>query len=130
MCIRDSELAAGFDTVSVCLSKGLGAPVGSLVAGSRELMRRCHRLRKMHGGGMRQIGILAAAGLYALDHHRERLAEDHAHARLLAEALAASPNLTIDVASVRTNIVMIDLVRDTADAFIAKAKHKGVLVNP
>lgn len=126
----EAELAAGFDTVSVCLSKGLGAPVGSLVAGSRDLIRRCHRLRKMHGGGMRQIGILAAAGLYALDHHRARLAEDHAHARMLAEALADSPNLAIDVASIRTNIVMIDLKRDTAEQFIAKAKQHGVLVNP
>jgi threonine aldolase len=125
----EGELAAGFDTVSVCLSKGLGAPVGSLVAGTRDVIRRCHRLRKMHGGGMRQAGILAAAGLYALDHHRERLAEDHAHARMLAEALAASPNVAIDPANVRTNIVMIDFRTDIAEALVAKAKQEGVLVS-
>jgi len=125
----EAELAAGFDTVSVCLSKGLGAPVGSLVAGSRDVIRRCHRLRKMHGGGMRQAGILAAAGIYALDHHRERLAEDHAHARMLAEALAGSPHVAIDPANVRTNIVMIDFRTDIAEALVAKAKQEGVLVS-
>ncbi|HVV88014.1 MAG TPA: GntG family PLP-dependent aldolase [Kofleriaceae bacterium] len=105
----ERELAAGFDTVSVCLSKGLGAPVGSLVAGSKELVARCHRFRKMYGGGMRQAGILAAGGLYALEHHRARLAEDHANARRMAELLVGVPGLAVDLAKVETNIVMIEV---------------------
>jgi threonine aldolase len=124
----ERELARGFDSVSVCLSKGLGAPAGSVVAGSRDLIRSCHRFRKMHGGGMRQAGVLAAAGLYAVEHHRARVADDHANARALAEALAGAPNLAIELARVQTNIVMIDLVRGTADAAIARAKEHGVLL--
>jgi threonine aldolase len=124
----ERELARGFDSVSVCLSKGLGAPVGSVVAGSRDLIVACHRFRKMHGGGMRQAGIVAAAGLYALEHHRARLAEDHANARALAEALAGAPNLEIDLARVQTNIVMMDLSRGTADAIVARAREHGVLL--
>jgi threonine aldolase len=124
----ERELARGFDTISVCLSKGLGAPVGSVVAGTRELVRRCHRLRKLHGGGMRQAGILAAAGLFAIEHHRARLADDHAHARALAEVVAQSPHVAIDLARVHTNIVMIDLTRGTADALIARARDRGILL--
>lgn len=124
----EAALAAGFDSVSVCLSKGLGAPVGSLVCGSRDFIKRCHRLRKMHGGGMRQAGILAAGGLYALEHHRARLGEDHANARALAEALAGTKNLRVDVASVQTNIVMIDLVHGTAEAVTRAARESGVLL--
>jgi len=97
------------DTVSICFSKGLGAPVGSALAGSRETIERAHRWRKMLGGGMRQAGILAAAALYALEHNIERLAEDHAHARLLAEALADMPGAAIDPGSVETNIVYFDV---------------------
>ncbi len=122
----EKQLAAGFDSVSVCLSKGLGAPVGSLVCGSREFIRRCHRLRKMHGGGMRQAGILAAGALYALEHHRARLAEDHANARALGEALAGATNLAVDIASIHTNIVMIDVLHGSADAVIAVAREDGV----
>ena len=92
----------GFDSVSFCLSKGLGAPAGSLVCGSAELIDRVHRVRKMLGGGMRQAGILAAAGLYALEHHVERLADDHGHARRLAEGLTA---LGLDVDAPQTNMV-------------------------
>jgi threonine aldolase len=124
----ERELARGFDTVSVCLSKGLGAPAGSVVAGSRDLVRACHRFRKMHGGGMRQAGVLAAAGLHAVEHHRGRLAEDHANARALAEALAGAPNLAVDLARVHTNIVMIDLAHGTADAACARAREHGVLL--
>jgi threonine aldolase len=124
----EKQLAAGFDSVSVCLSKGLGAPVGSLVAGSHALIKACHRFRKMYGGGMRQAGILAAAGLYALDHHRTRLAEDHANARALAEALANVKGLEVDLGSVQTNIVMIDLERGTPDAIVTPAKAKGVFL--
>lgn len=122
----ERELAHGFDSISVCLSKGLGAPAGSLVAGSRALIVRCHRLRKMYGGGMRQAGMLAAAGLYALEHHRARLADDHANARALAEALAGAPGIAVDVSRVHTNIVMIDLAHGTAEAAIARARAGGV----
>jgi len=124
----EHELARGFDSISVCLSKGLGAPAGSLVAGGRDFIRLCHRFRKMHGGGMRQAGVLAAAGLYAVEHHRARLAEDHANARALAEALAGAPNVAVELAGVHTNIVMIDLARGTADAVCAHAREHGVLL--
>ncbi|MBA3392100.1 MAG: DegT/DnrJ/EryC1/StrS family aminotransferase [Deltaproteobacteria bacterium] len=124
----EKELARGFDSVAVCLSKGLGAPVGSLVAGSRDFIRRCHRFRKMHGGGMRQAGILAAAGIHALDHHRARLADDHANARALGEALVGAWAITVDLARIHTNIVMIDLERGTAAAVVAKARDEGILL--
>ena len=124
----ERELAAGFDSVSVCLSKGLGAPVGSLVCGPRDFIRRCFRFRKMHGGGMRQAGILAAGGLHAVREHRARLADDHANARLLAEQLAGAKNVAVDVARVHTNIVMIDLAHGTADAVIAIAREDGILL--
>jgi threonine aldolase len=107
--VSEAELAAGFTTVSVCLSKGLGAPVGSIFASTRELVHEGHRYRKMLGGGMRQAGILAAAGLYALEHNRPRLGEDHENARYLANSLAAIDGLTVDVDTVDTNIVMVDL---------------------
>ncbi len=124
----ERELATGFDSISVCLSKGLGAPVGSLICGSAAFIAKCHRFRKMYGGGMRQVGFLAAAGLHALDHHRARLAEDHANARGLAEVLASSPKLRIDLSSVQTNIVMIDLVSGSAADLVATAKSRDVLV--
>ncbi len=126
------ELAAPFDTVSVCLSKGLGAPVGSLVCGSKALVHRAHRRRKMLGGGMRQAGILAAAGLYALEHNLARLAEDHANARRFAEPLARIPGVVLDAAAVETNIVIWDLAPEVpidAAAFVARARDKGLLVN-
>jgi threonine aldolase len=103
-----------FDTLSVCLSKGLGAPVGSLVVGSRDRIARARTIRKRMGGGMRQVGILAAAGRYALAHHRTRLAEDHERARRLAEALA--PYGVVDPAQVRTNLVPVDLGKSPLDA--------------
>jgi threonine aldolase len=126
--VSDAELAAGFDSVSVCLSKGLGAPVGSVVAGSRALVKACHRFRKMYGGGMRQAGVLAAAGLYALAHHRERLHEDHDNAKRLAEALAGVPGLSVDTTRVHTNIVMIDLERGAASTLVERAREAGVLL--
>ena len=98
-------LTRGFDTVMFCLSKGLGAPVGSMLVGSAALMARARVYRKALGGGMRQAGILAAAGLIALEEGPKRLADDHANARLLAEALAHTEGVTIDLASVETNIV-------------------------
>ncbi len=102
-----AELAAPFDTVSVCFSKGLGAPAGSALSGSRALVERARRFRKMWGGGMRQAGILAAGGRYGLAHHRARLADDHANARELAEALRGVDGLVVDPASVETNMVSI-----------------------
>jgi len=122
----ERDLAAGFDSVSVCLSKGLGAPVGSVVAGSRDLIKKCHRLRKMYGGGMRQAGILAAAGLFAVEHHRERLADDHANARYLAEALGQIQGIRVDLSRVQTNIVMIELEGVTAAEVADRARPHGL----
>jgi threonine aldolase len=115
-----SSYGAVADVVAVCLSKGLGAPVGSLVVGSADRVAEARVRRKRMGGGMRQVGILAAAGLHALDHHVERLAEDHEHARLLAEACGADPSCT------ETNIVVVD-VPDAAATVVA-AREEGVLV--
>jgi len=124
------ELAAPFDLVAVALSKGLGAPGGSLLAGSRELIARAVRHRRMLGGAMRQTGIYAAAGLYAIEHHRQRLAQDHAHARLIAEMLAGSRRVLLDSASVQTNIVVFHLAQDAPDAatVVARARERGVLL--
>jgi threonine aldolase len=118
-----------FDTLSVCLSKGLGAPIGSLVVSSRERIERARVVRKRLGGGMRQAGILAAAGHYALTHHIGRLAEDHARARRLAEALA--PFGIVNADRVVTNIVPLDLTKSTVDAptLGAAAREQGVLVS-
>lgn len=102
-------LAAGFDTVSVCFSKGLGAPVGSALAGPSDVIQSAHRFRKMFGGGMRQAGYLCAAALYALDYHVERLALDHARAREFARRLARAPGIVLDAEAVRTNIVYFEL---------------------
>jgi threonine aldolase len=118
-----------FDTLAVCLSKGLGAPIGSLVVSSTERIERARVLRKRMGGGMRQVGVLAAAGDYALSHHVGRLADDHARARRLAEALA--PFGVVDASRVRTNIVPLDLTKSVyeAPAFGAAAREQGVLVS-
>jgi threonine aldolase len=105
------EFAAPVDSVTFCVSKGLGAPVGSVVCGSRAFVERARRVRKMVGGGMRQAGILAAAGVVALERMVDRLAEDHANARALAEAVAAMPGLAVDLDSVQTNIVVIRVSR-------------------
>jgi threonine aldolase len=125
-----AELAAPFDLASVALSKGLGAPGGSLLAGSRELIGRAVRHRRMLGGAMRQVGIFAAAGLYALEHNLARLADDHANARLIADKLATSGRIAIDLASVQTNILVFALVPGAPDAptVVARAKERGVLI--
>lgn len=120
-----------FDTVSVCLSKGLGAPVGSVLVGSAAAMAEARVWRKRYGAGMRQVGVLAAAGIYALDHHVERLAEDHARARRFAAAVAdagVSDGLIVDPAAVETNIVVLDLGATswTAPGFVAALGEKGV----
>lgn len=107
--VRPTDYTRHFDTISMCFSKGLGAPVGSIVASSRDTIHRVHRFRKMFGGGMRQAGILAAAALHALDHHVERLAEDHANAKRLGEMLAESPHVSIDAAAIETNLVFFNI---------------------
>jgi threonine aldolase len=103
-----ARIVRDYHTVSLCLSKGLGAPVGSVLAGSSERIARAHRWRKMFGGGMRQSGVLAAAGLHALDHHVERLAEDHARARRLAEAIAGMDAFAVDLDTVETNMAYVE----------------------
>lgn len=125
-----AELAAPFDLVSVALSKGLGAPGGSLLAGRRETILRATRYRRMFGGAMRQVGIFAAAGLYALDHHLDDLALDHANARRMAQRLAESPRIRLDPGTVETNILIFDLPEGAPDGpgFVARAAELGVLV--
>jgi threonine aldolase len=115
------EYGAVADVLGVCLSKGLGAPIGSLMVGSTDAVAEARVWRKRMGGGMRQVGILAAAGLHALDHHVERLADDHAHARLLAEAAGGDPD------AVDTNIVVVE--RPDAPSYVARAREAGVLVS-
>jgi len=126
------ELAAPVDSLSFCLSKGLGAPVGSVLCGSREFIEQGLRYRKMLGGGMRQAGVLAAAGLYALERHVERLADDHENAKLLADRLAPVKGLCIDQATVQTNMVFIELLKEGLNAFeyAARLKARGLLCNP
>ena len=122
------RIARNFDSVSVCFSKGLGAPVGSALCGSKELIARARRIRKMAGGAMRQSGLLAAAASYALEHHVERLAEDHALARRLAEGLAGIPGLQVEPP--QTNILFVDLVgpaRERSAALIPYLTERGVL---
>ncbi len=127
---RPTEYTQHVDSVSMCFSKGLGAPIGSIVAGPRGFITRCHRFRKMFGGAMRQVGILAAAALYALDHHAERLAEDHANARRLAEALATLPGIRLDPATVETNIVIFEVepTLGTAADVAERLRARGVWV--
>lgn len=126
----EAELAAPFDLVGVSFSKGLGAPGGSLLAGPRALIAAADRQRRMLGGAMRQNGIFTAAALHALDHHRERLAEDHRHARVLGEALAGCPGVELDLATVQTNIVVFRLAPGAPDAatLVARARERGVLI--
>lgn len=126
------QLARPFDTISICLSKGLGAPVGSVLVGSAEAIARARRRRKMLGGGMRQAGVIAAAGLYALEHHIDRLAEDHRRARELALQLAGIRGIEIDVAKVDTNIVLIHLTQacpHDINLVIEVARQRGVLIS-
>jgi threonine aldolase len=120
------DWAGGFDTAWLDFTKGLGAPVGAVLAGSRELIEEAWRYKQMWGGAMRQAGIVAAAGLYALDHHVERLAEDHENARALAHGLAELDGVAIDPDTVETNIVVFD-VPDAAE-FCAALKRDGVLM--
>ena len=127
----EAELAAPFDLVAVAFSKGLGAPGGSLLAGRKDLIASANRHRRMMGGAMRQNGILAAAALHGLDHHRAPLAGDHANARTLAEAIAPCAAVDIDLATVQTNIVIWRLRPGAMDAatLVARAREQGVLVS-
>jgi threonine aldolase len=128
--IELAEYGQQFDTVSVCLSKGLGAPVGSVLAGSRDHLAEARVWRKRYGGGMRQAGILAAAGLWALDHHVERLADDHARARAFSEAVASRFAGVIDPAHVQTNIVIVDVAQAgwAAADFVSVAEQRGLRI--
>ena len=124
-----ADLTRGFDTVMFCLSKGLCAPVGSMLVGSQKLMHRARIIRKSLGGGMRQVGVLAAAGLVSLDSMTTRLEEDHHNARILADSLAEIPGLTIDMESVQTNIVRLHLPAGmAAPDLAARLKRRGILV--
>ncbi|MEC7526295.1 MAG: GntG family PLP-dependent aldolase [Myxococcota bacterium] len=125
--VAPAEIAAPFDTVSVCFSKGLGAPVGSAIAGSRAAIDEARRARKMLGGAMRQVGVLCAAALHALEHNLARLPEDHATARRLAEGVAALDGVSIALDAVQTNIVCFE-VADAHD-FVERARARGVWLN-
>jgi threonine aldolase len=126
-----NEFGKHFDTISVCLSKGLGAPVGSISLGSKEAIAECRIWRKRYGAGMRQIGLLAAAGHYALDHNIDRLAQDHLRAKKMALALAAHDSTLIDPSHVDTNIVGLDLTHAglTAADFAARCKENGLWIS-
>ena len=130
--ISAAAYAQYFDTVSFCLSKGLGAPVGSLVVTNHEeVYVRLRRHRRMYGGAMRQAGILAAAGLYALDHHIARLKEDHDNAKRLARALRSLPAVRVDLGRIETNIILFDVPQQSRPAgeIVAALKARGVLIN-
>jgi threonine aldolase len=128
--VAEAAWCEPFDSVSVCFSKGLGAPVGSALAGPREFVAKARRIRKLFGGGMRQAGVLAAAVLYALEHHVERLADDHRNAQVLARAVAATPGLRLDPPAAETNLVWFDVDPAWGDAarLAAALKQRGVLV--
>jgi threonine aldolase len=128
--IPEREYAKYFDSVSVCFSKGLGAPVGSALAGSAAFIDRARRFRKMFGGGMRQAGIIAAGALYALEHHRDRLAEDHANAKALAEGISRLGGIELDVSGVETNIVIFRVTSMPAAELAEKLHAAGVRVLP
>jgi len=126
--VAPAAIAKPFDVVSVTLSKGLGAPGGSLLAGPRDVIARCVRERRTLGGAMRQAGIFGAAGLYAIEHHYDRLADDHANARLIAEGLVERKAVALDLATVQSNIIVCDVSIDTA-TYVARARAGGVLLN-
>jgi threonine aldolase len=128
--VSAQDIAQHFDTVSVCLSKGLGAPVGSILCGSKELIKKARRWRKVVGGGMRQAGVLAAAGLIALSRHVDRLAEDHANMQLLAAGLSQIEGISFDPAFVQTNMVFISLNTGSAEELADYLQQHGILILP
>lgn len=125
--ISVKEYSSHFDTISCCLSKGLGAPVGSIIAGTKEFIIAAYNKRKAWGGGMRQVGVLAAAGLFALQNNIERLKEDHEKAKFLADRINANPNLEIDLKAVQTNILLFHPKSISVEDGIFKCKEKGLL---
>lgn len=126
--LKAKDMVAKIDTVSLCLSKGLGAPVGSVLSGPADYIHRARRLRKMLGGGMRQAGILAAAGLHALEHHVDRMAEDHANARRLAEGLAEAGPVKVDVDDIDTNMLFIEPSPEDVEPLRAALKEQGIVL--
>ncbi len=124
-----AEYSSYFDTISVCLSKGLGAPVGSIILGEKSMIEEAFRVRKGWGGGMRQIGILAAAGLYAIENNFNRLSEDHENAKELANHLAKIDGVEIDTSLVETNILMFNPTTISAEDVVSKSKEKGLLIS-
>jgi threonine aldolase len=127
--ISVKEYASHFDSISCCLSKALGAPVGSIIVGTKDFIKEAYRVRKAWGGGMRQVGILAAAGFYALQNNIERLKEDHDKAKYLAEQIYANPNLEIDVDAVQTNILLFKPKTISVGKGLERCKEKGLLVS-
>ncbi|MCW8810342.1 MAG: aminotransferase class I/II-fold pyridoxal phosphate-dependent enzyme, partial [Ignavibacteriaceae bacterium] len=128
--LSPKDYAQHFDTVSCCFSKGLGAPVGSAIAGSKEFIKEAYRVRKAWGGGMRQVGILAAAALYAVQHNRERLKEDHWKAKNLAERIKLNPNLEINMEAVQTNILLFKPLNMSPSEGLKRCKEKGLILTP
>ncbi len=128
--IKPMEYGRYFDSISICLSKGLGAPVGSVLVGTKNFIDKARYFRKAYGGGMRQAGILAAAGLYALRHNMDKLREDHLKAKRLAEAISLLKSFSIDLATVQTNIVIFSVKSGTSYAIIDKLKDQGILAIP
>ncbi len=126
--VQVREITQHFDSVSICLSKGLGCPVGTVLVGGRELIHQAHRARKLLGGGMRQAGILAAAGLYALNHHIQRLAEDHANAQALAKGLSGIKQIKIKPAMVQTNMVFAEIAPEHVQALADKLQSASIKI--
>ena len=120
------RMVRDFDTISVCLSKGLGAPVGSVLVGDTHIIQEAHRSRKRLGGGMRQSGMLAAAGIYALDNNIERLSEDHSRARVLAEAIEKMPNFSVDLDAVQSNMVYVNCLESDSKQIMGRLSQRGV----
>lgn len=127
---RPSEYARYFDSLMMCFSKGLGAPIGSVVVGSKDYIEVAHRYRKLYGGGMRQVGVIAAAAQYALDHNVDRLAEDHDHAKMLAQALAGCPGVALNPDLVETNIIIFDVSSSgrSGPDIVQDFREQGVLM--
>jgi len=128
--ISEAEYASGFNSVTVCFSKGLGAPIGSALAGSADFVRRARRFKQMFGGGFRQAGIIAAGALYALENHRERLAEDHKKAQLFAAGLKQIASIDIDVALVQTNIIRFRILTMSSSEFVDRCYEMGLHMLP
>jgi threonine aldolase len=127
--ISPEEYASHFDSVSCCLSKGLGAPIGSVIAGSKDFITEAFRVRKAWGGGMRQVGVIAAAGLFALKNNIDRLSEDHEKAKILADYLSTSENFEIDMESVQTNILSFRPTNKLVEDVLELAKSKGLILS-